>query len=95
MCVCVVITQFHTTQVNTIAWNGTGTRLLSGSDDCHLKIYDAASGLVGQIEGLTKLVLFIELLIAIDVCNCVGTYIKCGACFEFLCLHVVCTCSST
>lgn len=34
-------------QVNTIAWNGSGTRLLSGSDDCHLNIYASGSGLVG------------------------------------------------
>lgn len=36
-------------QVNTVAWNESGTRLLSGSDDCHLKIYDSGSGLVGVV----------------------------------------------
>jgi len=32
-----------------VSWNGTGTRLISGSDDCHLNIYDAGTGLVGHV----------------------------------------------
>ena len=35
-------------QVNSVSWNDTGTRLISGSDDCHLNIYDTATGLVSQ-----------------------------------------------
>jgi WD40 repeat protein len=30
----------HTGCVNTVSWNEIGTHLLSGSDDCHLNIYD-------------------------------------------------------
>ena len=48
VCTCMVTAQCSL-QVNTIAWNESGTRLLSGSDDCHLKIYDAGSGLVGSL----------------------------------------------
>ena len=29
-----------------MSWNDTGTRLISGSDDCHLSVYDLATGLV-------------------------------------------------
>ena len=35
-------------QVNTIAWNSSGSRLVSGADDRHLKIYDANMGLVSM-----------------------------------------------
>ena len=35
-------------QVNSVSWNDTGTRLISGSDDCHLNIYDTATGLVSR-----------------------------------------------
>ena len=30
-------------QVNAVAWNELGTHLLSGSDDCHLNIYDSVN----------------------------------------------------
>ena len=33
-------------QVNTIAWNSLGSRLVSGADDRHLKIYDTRTCLV-------------------------------------------------
>ena len=42
-------TALHMPQVNTVAWNESGTRILSGSDDCHLKIYDSGSGLVCSV----------------------------------------------
>ena len=28
-------------KVNTVSWSADGSHLLSGSDDCHLNIYDA------------------------------------------------------
>ena len=42
-------------QVNTIAWNESGDKILSGSDDCHLNIYD-----VGKHKVCFVLVLFNE-----------------------------------
>ena len=33
-------------QVNSVSWNETGTKLISGSDDCHINIYDMATDLV-------------------------------------------------
>ncbi|CAI8022976.1 DDB1- and CUL4-associated factor 6 [Geodia barretti] len=35
----------HNGCVNSVSWNETGTRLISGSDDCHINIYDMATGL--------------------------------------------------
>lgn len=39
-------------QVNTVAWNEAGTHLLSGSDDCHLNIYDPFKQSVSVITSL-------------------------------------------
>ena len=33
-------------QVNSVSWNETGTKLISGSDDCHVNIYDTTTDLV-------------------------------------------------
>ena len=39
-------THVYPLQVNSVSWNDSGSRLISGSDDCHLNIYDIATGLV-------------------------------------------------
>jgi WD40 repeat protein len=43
----------HNGCVNSVSWNETGTRLISGSDDCHINIYDMATGLVRTVLHLT------------------------------------------
>ena len=43
-----VILSFYI-QVNTIAWNESGDKILSGSDDCHLNIYDVGKNKVSFV----------------------------------------------
>ena len=70
-------------QVNSVAWNETGTKLISGSDDCYLNIYDTATQLVGWLVSFPSIPLhgvcvcsseYIPLSIYCDLCLSKGLY---------------------
>ena len=65
-------------QVNSVAWNDMGTRLISGSDDCHLNIYDTATGLV---SGGISFVAMMRLIFSVFILSLL--LIACIKCSDF------------